>query len=184
MDENLKNILKNIWQDKPLLIAVLAGLAVVIYIVYKNGAGGAAAATTAAAPVLSGTGVTYVEGAGGGSVAPTPAPQPIVSIPVLSGPPRVSGPGPVAMPMPSPAAHAPGTTFLGSTGVKHYVANGTQTLSQIAAKFGLKGWNSIYAIPDNMSAFRKIWGKQARPSGDVPPSGLVITLPSTTIIGF
>lgn len=52
-------------------------------------------------------------------------------------------------PQPPTSSNAPGTTFTGPTGVKHYVTTGNESLTQIAQKLGLSSWNSIYAIPEN-----------------------------------
>ena len=80
---------------------------------------------------------------------------------------------------PGVTTHNPGSTFKGATGVLHYETTGKETLSQIAAEFGLQSWNSIYAIPSNQKIFgNPMTAKQAR--GFKPTSGLVITLPGTT----
>lgn len=77
---------------------------------------------------------------------------------------------------PSTTGHQPGSTFLGPTGVEHYVATGSETLTQIAQKFNLKNsWNAIYAIPDNQKLFGKMDHTHAAKFS--PQNGLVITLP-------
>lgn len=82
----------------------------------------------------------------------------------------------------SSSSHANGTSFSGPTGVPHYVANGTQTLAQIASKFGLSGsWNALYSIPDN----QKIIGKKSATTlrTYVPKAGTVLSLPQGTKTG-
>jgi hypothetical protein len=61
---DLKNIGRDLWENKPLLITVLVGLAIVAYMIYKQQGGSsalttAAAATTAAA--VAGSGGTFVQ---------------------------------------------------------------------------------------------------------------------------
>lgn len=83
--------------------------------------------------------------------------------------------GTTATPPPT-SGHQPGSTFLGPTGVEHYVATGSETLTQIAKKFNLKNsWNAIYAIPDNQKLFGKMDHTAAAKYS--PANGLVITLP-------
>lgn len=66
-----------------------------------------------------------------------------------------------------------------NSGVMHYVATGSQTLSQIAAQFGLDSWNSIYAIPENQQILGRMSGSTAR--GYTPKAGLSIVLPGSSI---
>lgn len=75
-----------------------------------------------------------------------------------------------------PVASSPGNSiFLGPTGVKHYIVQQGETLSSIAAKFGLASWNDIYAIPANQAVLGKLTAVQARTF--MPRAGTVITLP-------
>lgn len=189
MDDSLKEIGRDLWKDKPLLIAVVVAVAVVAYILIKHsqaaasGASGAASAST----LPTGAGGTYVEDTYNFM-------QPLTSTVtnLLTGQPTA-----VALPTPTPTTtsnptptttsgsgtHNPGTTFLGPTGVKHYVATGSQTLSQIASHFGLSGaWNAIYSIPDN----QKIIGKKSATTlrSYTPRAGTVLSLPGSTSIGF
>jgi hypothetical protein len=85
------------------------------------------------------------------------------------------GPPPTTTTTTTPAAKLPGSTFLGPTGVNHYVATGNQSLSQIAQLYGLQSWNSIYAIPDNQKLFGALNTANARTY--TPKAGTVITLP-------
>jgi hypothetical protein len=186
VDENLKEIGRDLWKDKPLLIAVIVAVAVVAWMLIKNSQANAA---SSAAP---GSGSTLPTGAGGTYVEDTynfTAPLTSTVTNMLTG-----LPSPITLPTTTPtttsggttgssSSHNPGTTFLGPTGVKHYVANGSQTLSQIANHFGLSGaWNAIYSIPDN----QKIIGKKnaATLRNYTPKAGTVLTLPGSTTIGF
>ena len=67
----------------------------------------------------------------------------------------------------APTAPSPGTTFLGPTGVTHYVSNGTETLDQIARKLNitvpLSAWNSLETL-------------NKQPATYMPPAGTVITV--------
>lgn len=171
MDEDLKNIWRSLWHDKPLLITVTVGLAFVVFLIVRNRAttssSAPAAATAATAP-----GATYVENSYSSYVGP-------VTTTTNN---STSGQPAIFPPKPNPL-HAPGTTFLGPTGVKHYVGLGTQTLTQIAQHFGLGSYNSIYAIPDNQKEFgKKLNAKQA--AAYTPARGMVITLPGNTTAGF
>ncbi len=83
-------------------------------------------------------------------------------------------------PAPPPSVTPPASQiFLGPTGVKHYVVQAGDSLSSIAAKFGLASWNSIYAIPANQSIFGKLSAAQAR--SYQPRPGTVITLPGNAV---
>lgn len=73
-----------------------------------------------------------------------------------------------------------GTLFKGPTGVEHYVANGNETLSQIAAKLGTGSWNSIYAIPNNQLLFGKMNSVDA--AKYKPPAGTQITVPGSATL--
>lgn len=75
---------------------------------------------------------------------------------------------------------SPGSTFKGPTGVLHYVATGGETLSQIASKFHLSGWNAVYGIPDNQRLFGKLNSSQA--AQYKPALGQSITLPSSAVV--
>lgn len=77
-------------------------------------------------------------------------------------------------------SNSPGSTFKGPTGVLHYVATGGETLSQIASKFHLSGWNAVYGIPDNQRLFGKLNSSQA--AQYKPASGQTITLPSSAVV--
>lgn len=88
-------------------------------------------------------------------------------------------------PQPSPGSSTPqpGSFFLGPTGVKHYVATGNQSLSQIAdmSQFAPGStWNSIYAIPANQQLFGQMNYITAR--NYVPKAGTIITVPGNTQI--
>ncbi len=152
-----------------------------------------AAAGSASAPTAS----TLPTGAGGTYVEDTyniQAPQTTILNPITG------QPVPITLPTPTPtttgnptgstggttgasSGHNPGTTFLGPTGVKHYVATGSQTLSQIASHFGLSGaWNAIYSIPDNQKTIGKKSASTLR--SYTPAAGTVLTLPPNTSIGF
>lgn len=130
------------------MAAVAAGL-VIIYILahaVKNKATSSTVvpATPASTTNTTGTTTTYV-------------PPPInVTVPPTTGTTTTPPPGGVTTPNPpagttTPVSHPPGTTFLGPTGVKHYVALGGESLSSIASKLTVGTWNSIYAIPENMA---------------------------------
>ena len=84
---------------------------------------------------------------------------------------------PAPPPMYTPPAQQ---VFTGPSGVKHYTVQQGETLSSIAAKFGLPTWNSLYAIPANQAIFGKLSATQAR--NYMPRAGTVITLPPNTII--
>lgn len=185
MDDSLKEIGRDLWKDKPLLIAVVVGVAVVAWILIKNSQANAASSSAPAGSTLpTGAGGTYVE-----DTYNFMAPLTSTVTNALTGLPT-----PITLPTPTPtttsggtssgsSSHNPGTTFLGPTGVKHYVATGSQTLSQIANHFGLSGaWNAIYSIPDN----QKIIGKKNATTlrNYTPKAGTVLTLPSGTSIGF
>ena len=172
MDEDLKQIWRNLWHDKPLLITVAVGLGFVIFLIIRNRAApssSAPAATTSAMP----SGATYVENSYSSYVGPVTT--------TTNNPPPTSASGqPTGTPI--IAGHAPGTTYLGPSGVKHYVALGTQTLTQIAQHFGLASWNSIYAIPANQKLFGKLSATKAK--AYEPARGVAITLPGNTTAGF
>lgn len=74
---------------------------------------------------------------------------------------------------------------LGPTGVKHYTVMQGETLSSIAAKFGLQSWNSIYAIPVNQKTLnaqnnnKPLSAAQARVF--MPRAGTDITLPGDAV---
>jgi hypothetical protein len=170
MDEDLKQIWRSLWHDKPLLITVAVGLGFVIFLIIRNRAtpvSSAPAATTAAMP----SGATYVENSYSSYVGPV----------TTTNTTSTSGQPATFPPNPSPL-HAPGTTYLGPSGVKHYVALGTQTLTQIAQHFGLASWNSIYAIPDNQKLFGRLSATKAK--AYTPARGISITLPGNTTAGF
>lgn len=188
MDEGLKEIGRDLWKDKPLLIAVLVAVGVIAFILIKHSQAQASASGAAS------TGSTLPTGAGGTYVEDTyNFMQPLSTVTNL----LTGQPTPVTLPTPTPtttsnpttttsggsSSHNPGTTFLGPTGVKHYVATGSQTLSQIANHFGLSGaWNAIYSIPDN----QKVIGKKnaATLRNYTPRAGTVLSLPGNTSIGF
>ena len=77
---------------------------------------------------------------------------------------------------PAEPGRLPGSTYTGPTGVLHYVATGSESLSQIAQKFGLQSWNSIYAIPDNQKLFGKLDSHAA--AAYMPKANQSITLPA------
>jgi len=85
-------------------------------------------------------------------------------------------PPPTSTPTPTGPGRLPGQTFSGPSGVLHYVTTGSETLSQIAQKFGLQSWNSVYAIPDNQKLFGKLDSKQA--ASYTPKANQTITLPA------
>lgn len=66
-----------------------------------------------------------------------------------------------------------------NSGVLHYVATGSQTLSQIAQQFGLQSWNSIYAIPENQQILGRMSASTLR--GYTPAAGTSIVLPGSTL---
>lgn len=78
------------------------------------------------------------------------------------------------------SSNPPGSTFKGPTGVLHYVATGSANLTQLAQRFHLKSWNSIYAIPDNQKLFGQLDAQKA--ANYTPAAGLVITLPGDAMI--
>lgn len=94
----MKELWQNLWRNKPLLIAVLAGIALFFYIIYKHGPGTPATGTSTV-PTSTGT---YVEGTI--PVPGSPGPQGPPGIPGLPGPPGPPGipglPGPKEPPTP------------------------------------------------------------------------------------
>ncbi len=163
--ESIKDVARDIWKDKPLMIAIVIVLVGVAYWAYQRNKTAGITAPTAAAPngPLSPGGSFYNTYQTFNSPPPVPSVAPPVGPPV-------------------PAGFTPGATFLGPTGVKHYVATGNQTLSQIASAFALGTWNAIYAIPDNQRIFGRLNATAA--AAYVPVDGTYITLPPNTTIGF
>lgn len=62
------NVIKELWKDKPLFIAVAVGLIAVIYIVYKNGGGGSAVAPVSSSANSAGTTTSPGGGYSGGTL--------------------------------------------------------------------------------------------------------------------
>jgi hypothetical protein len=58
---DLKTIGRDLWENKPLFITVLVGLAIVAYMIYKQNAGGSTLAAAAAATPTPGSGGTFVQ---------------------------------------------------------------------------------------------------------------------------
>lgn len=109
-----------------------------------------------------------VSGSGGsGTITPNPPPP-------VPGPPPLPDPNP--NPPPPSQTHLPGTTFLGPTGVNHYVSTGTQTLSQIAQMLGLQSWNSLYAIPENQQLFGNPMNAHDA-ANYKPPANMAVVIP-------
>jgi hypothetical protein len=177
---------------------LVVGIGLGAYLVYKHrqSAGSAQSAASSALPTAAGTTSPFPSVNGlpllpsstnpiydpnGGLVgyqnAPTPTTPP--TAPTPSNPVVGTTPGKPAAP--SKAVPQPGTTFLGPTGVNHYVAPGNQNLSQIANLLHLQSWNSIYAIPQNQQAFGALNSKQA--AAYVPKYGQAVVIPASKSAG-
>lgn len=92
---------------------------------------------------------------------------------------------PITLPINPPSGgggsgNPPGSTFRGPTGVLHYVSTGSSNLTQLAQRFYLKSWNSIYSIPDNQKLFGQLDAHHA--AIFTPPAGQIITLPGDAVI--
>lgn len=168
IQDTAKSLFRDLWSNKPLFLTVIAAALIVGYMLYKKTGGAALVAPGGSTDNLGLTGNTFNNTYNTTSTTTTNPTQVIQGQPVAS--------------VPVPVSHAIGSTFLGPTGVKHYVSTGSQTLSQIASSFGLASWNSIYAIPDNQKLFGKLSANQAKTYK--PHANQVITLPPQTRKGF
>lgn len=162
-----------------LLFVVVAYLGYRQYRAGKSGVSGAATPSTDLTGTGAGGGATLggvpIIPSGYGSVYnPTTGVlegyQPITPSQPTGNPPLQGGNPPVSGQVPTQ-----GSTFFGPSGVRHYVATGNESLSDIAKKYGLSSWNSIYAIPQNQKAFGALNSKQA--AAYRPPPGAIVTLP-------
>jgi hypothetical protein len=176
--DDFKDIGRDLWKNKPLLITILIAIVAVAYILIKNSQAQLSAATTTDSTMPAGAttptsgGGTYVEESYSNYSPTTTTTNPIATVTTA-----------VATAASAATGHAPGTTFVNpASGVKHYVATGTQTLRQIASQFNAGTWNGIYSIPDNQTILGKMNASHA--AVYVPKAGTVITLPPNTTIGF
>lgn len=140
MGPDLKRLWYDIKQSPAILITLIVVAALVIWYVYtqNNGSSGTTDTTTPTYEVQE-ISVTPPANSTTGTTTTSTSTGTTTSGGTLVNPPAVSG----------YQGHAPGSTFTGPTGVKHYVTTGTESLSQIAQKLGLTSYNSIYAIPEN-----------------------------------
>jgi len=145
-----------------------AGIGIIYYYNSKVAPPAAVAATGTVNPTASGLQDASIAGVPynyynppplyGGTPAPTPAPTP-----------------------PGPTAASPGTTFLGPTGVDHYMSTGNQTLTQIAQLLGLQSWNTMYAIPENQQQFNGGHPMDAQSAANyIPPANMGVVVPTGT----
>lgn len=154
-------------------VALLGVIGIAIY--ERSKAGATTAPTSGSTSGVNATGATSgQQGAMIGNVPVVPPNYTSLYNPTTG---SLEGYQPIAQgPVPPPSQNlSQGSVFLGPTGVRHYVATGNQSLSQIAQAQGLSSWNSIYAIPQNQRAFGALNSKQA--ASYVPPAGSYVVLP-------
>jgi hypothetical protein len=146
----------------------LAAIAIALYIHSQN-----TSAATNPNQAATGASLTGGTSGGGGGIQTVPGPNssqvPILPsglVPLYDGLGNLIGyqPAPTPAPAPAPAPgpkpnYKPGIS-LGPTGVYHYQPSTSMTFGQIASMFGLAGWNSIYAIPQNQKTFGALSAKQ------------------------
>lgn len=147
MDFSPADLVKDLWRNKPLFIAVIVGLAAVVYLIYKNASNTTSSATTTA-PTTSGG--TFIEDSYPVYVPVSTTTNTGASMPVAS-----TGNG-TPTPLPGPRSFGPnpnqGTSQTGTVQTTTTVAvtawpSQTSTLWGIAEKVYGNGalWPQIYA---------------------------------------